>query len=458
MLAPSMQPKWKIDTYYIPLSDGIYLRGNNNRLILKGKSLYSLLERLIPNLDGNASLEEITAGLDVNRKRMLTKLLEKLLAHDFLSDASQDQQHTLCPLELETYALNIAFIESFQVSAASRFEDFRNKRLLLIGSGPCFTALVQACLQSGVKKISAIITSENATEASSRQELLHVFANDTFEQTMDFIDAPSWNNEAEVGNTIQTYDAILHISKKPLLARSQLLNRLCLEQRKVFIQAILVADRVWLGPLVCPETGGCWECAWRRLQATLTDFSAQSLHYEFQDHFLSTDSESLAGPGATIVANQLIFTLFQYFTRTNSSEVVGKLSAFDPTTLLSENHTFLPHPHCLACQRSIVPTAVQFLEQIQWLQRQEPEDPDMLLDKVAGCIDEKLGLFAAPNNRNFVQVPLAVYKVPISHPARRHSSEGSDIVAVGVDTRDAQRQAVQKACMYYAASLVDQRR
>src|SRR5260370_33715673 len=103
------------------------------------------------------------------------------------------------------------------------------------------------------------------------------------EQTVQWIEASHWDDEAEVLNTIQVYDAILHISDRPMLARAQLLNRLCIEQQKTFIQAIVVDDHAWIGPLVSPETRGCWECAWRRLQSNLTNLSEQLLHYEFRD-------------------------------------------------------------------------------------------------------------------------------------------------------------------------------
>src|SRR5882762_3188487 len=110
MLAQNIRPKFNADTCYILVSDGVYLRSNHSGLILKGKSLYCLLEHLVPNLNGNYTLEEITEGLDADRKRMVTNLIEKLLAHHFLKDASQDQLHTLRPTELETYSSDITFI------------------------------------------------------------------------------------------------------------------------------------------------------------------------------------------------------------------------------------------------------------------------------------------------------------------------------------------------------------
>lgn len=459
MIAQSMRPKWKADTYYIPMSDGIYLRGNNSRLVLKGKSLYPLLKHLVPNLNGNITLEEITGGLDADRKRMVTNLLEKLFTHQFLQDTSQEHPHTLGPLELETYASDIAFIEAFQTSAAYRFERFRNKHLLLIGSGLSLTSLVQAGIQCGVRKISVIVTPEDGADADFRQNIRDLLANTASEEDTHLIDTPSWNNEAEVRDTIQAYDAILHVAEHPMLARAQLLNRLCIEQQKTCIQAILVDDHAWIGPLVCPETGGCWECAWRRLQANLADLSDRLSLYKFHDQLLASRSRSLSAPGATIIANRLIFELFHYFTQTSPTETAGKLVALDLATLLSESHAFLPHPHCLASQHPVAPTASQFLEQVQRLQHQEPVDPDMFLANLAACVDERLGLFTALDTSNFVQAPLAVYNVDLSNPMlKERQVEPLSVTAVSTDTRGAGMRAAQKACEHYAAELVDQRR
>lgn len=460
MLTQSTRPKCKADTHYVPTPDGVYLRGNNNRLVLKGKSLYSLLARLMPNLTGNITLEELTAGLDADRKRMVTNLLEKLFAHQFLQDAEQDQPHTLRPLELETYASNIAFIESLQASAAYRFECFRNKRFLLIGSGPGLSALVQTGLQCGARKIGALVTPENETTAGeTRQDVLDLFADAGSEENARLLDALSWENEAEVRATIQAYDAVLHIAGEPALARARLLNRLCIEQQKVCIQAVTVDGSAWIGPLVQPEANGCWECAWRRLQANLTDLASQFPRYAFHDRPLVSGERALTMAGATIVASRLVFELFQYLTQTGPTETVGKLSAIDLATLLSESHTFLPHPHCLACQHPVAPTASQFLARVRDLWKRSSIDANSFLEDFVACGDDRLGLFRSVDMGNLVQAPLAVYRIHLSNPLPEACQAGSSsVVAVNVDTREASIRAAQKACERYAASFVDQRR
>lgn len=459
MLAQSMRPAWKADTYSLPMPDGVYLRGNNNRLFLKGKSLYPLLEHLVPYLTGDVTLAEITEGLDADRKRMVTNLVEKLFAHQFLNDRSQDQPHTPGSLDLETHASDIAFIESFQTSAASRFERFRNERLLIIGSWPSCTALALASLQSGLRKIGVIATSENEMNAPFHQDMLDLFTHYASDGDAHIIDRLSWDNEAEVRQTIQAYDAILHIAEQSALARAQLLNKLCVEQQKTGIQAVLVDDQAWIGPLVSPETGGCWECAWRRLQANQADLKNRLSHSAYSNQPSVSNSRPLTKPGATIIANRLLFELFQHCAQINAKERAGKVSELNLETCLSESHTFLPHPHCLACQHPVTQTASQFLEQVQRLQQQSPIDANIFLESFTGCVDEKLGLFTAVENGHLVQIPLAVYQAHLSNPMLwDHQPAPLHIVAVSTDTREARMRAAQKACERYAANFMDQRR
>lgn len=460
MLAQHIRPKFKAGIYAIPLPNGVYLRGNNSHLMLKGKSLYLLLEHLIPHLNGNATLEELTGGLEAEKKSMLVNVLEKLFAHQFLIDSSQNQSHTLLPEEVGAYAPNIAFIESFQASAAYQFEAFRNKRYLIIGSGSSFTSLVQASLQCGVRQIDAIIMPENEKDARSCQDILDACVRSDSAQTVQLVHIPSWQNEADVRNTLQSYDAVLHISERPMLARTQLLNRLCVEQQKIFIQAMIVGEHAWIGPLVCPEIAGCWECAWRRWQINTADRSEQLSHDEFSDQPQASGSQFFSTSKITLLANQLIFALFKYFTHTGSPETAGQVSVLDLETGLSKTHTFLPHPCCLACQHPVIPTAAQFLEHIQQLQHGDSIDPDTFLMRLADCaVDAELGIFTMLGNDHFVQMPLAVYEAKLSNPTfRQGQPETLTAVAASIDARDARLGASQKACAMYAANLVDHRR
>lgn len=445
MLTQSTRPKWQADTYVIPLSDGVYLRGNCRHLILKGKSLSPLLERLVPHLTGSITLAEITAGLDAERAGMVTRLLEKLFAHQFLRDASQAQCYTLSPDEREKYAPDLAFLESLQTSALAHFERFQSKRLLLIGSPSACAALVQASLRRGVREVGVLLSGESEEDAQScsrrgedaplaHAHLLHV---------------PSWKNEDEVREILRDYDAVLHVAGQLTFARTHLFNKLCLASQQVCMQAVIVDGTAWMGPLVCPETDACWECAWRRLSTNSPALANQSAIPLARD-------TSLTASAATLIANRLLFVLFQYFTGAASPETFSQVSALDLTTFLSEQHTFLPHPACLACQHPVPRTAPEFLDQVRHLQQEKPLDPAALLENFAACVDERSGLFTAFENDQFVQVPLAVYEVRGNVPGEQQSAPLS-VVAAGIDTREASLRAAHKACELYAAACMERR-
>ncbi|GCE22393.1 TOMM precursor leader peptide-binding protein [Dictyobacter kobayashii] len=448
-----MQPKFKSETCYIPIRSGIYLRNNHGGLWLKGESLHRLLEHLVPTLDGHATLEEITDGLDISRKKMITNLIEKLSAHRFLQDVSQDQTRDLSPLELETYSSDLAFIESFQNSAAHRFEHFRNQRLLIIGSGLCFSSLIHASLQRGIKVIGAIMAQANNAEAG--QQALF-YTNDP-EQTVQLLTVRSWDDEIELRDIMQTYDTILLISDRPLLAR--LLNRLCVRQKKIFIPAIMINNHAWVGPLVHPKIEACWECAWRRLQSNLASRSGELPHYEFSEQTLTDPNLSLTRSAASIIANRLVFEVFKYFTHIGYPQTSGQLIDIDLATFQSKSHSFLSHHHCLTDQHPILPTAQQFLEQVEHLQHRSPINTEAFLDAIARYTDEKLGLFTSPDAEDFVQVPLGVYRVQITNPMLiAGPQEPLAVVAASINTTSARLRACQEACEYYMAEVVDQRR
>jgi hypothetical protein len=489
-----MRPKLTANTLFTLVPDGIYLRNNRASFSLKGKNLDHFLE-LLPSLDGHSTLEEITQELTTDKKNLVTKFLEALLRSGFLKDTSLDQPHTLTQAELATYSSNITFIDSFQTAAASRLASFRNKQLLIIGSGLSFTALVQASLHCGIKQVNIIRTSECGTVADSQPDLGNFSYHDPAQQVQSMA-SPRWDNESDVLNTIQTCDALLHISDRPMLARAQMLNRLCIEQKKTFIQAIVVDDHAWIGPLVSTETGSCWECAWRRLQSHLVTDPEYHYYSPFRDHTTSASSPFLVLSTVIMAANWLIFELFKHFTQAGPLESAGSLIDIHPlqyppadreneenltsplaspdrdnsssmipdasnrsVPVLCEHHAFLPHPHCHACQHPVVPTAEQFLNQIQQLQCQAPLDPATFSKNMAHLVDQRLGLFTTLGTDDFVQVPLAVYKVGLSNPMLlTQLSNPLEVIGVGLDRSSARVHACQRASEHYAASLVDQRR
>src|SRR5436190_11192201 len=218
----TMQPKLKGDTFFIPVPDGIYFRNNQGSLKIKGKVVYRWIESLAPYLNGEHTLAKITAGLDSEKQAMVTDLVNTLLTNGFLKDLSQDLPHHLSPTERETYAAEIAFIDSFCDSAAARFERLREHQVLLIGSGLTLTGLVHASLKSGLRQVAVITTPECETNTRRHQEYLDLFHKGDPRQTLTEIDAPGDNEHAAWVAVLQPFDTIIHVSDQPMLARASM--------------------------------------------------------------------------------------------------------------------------------------------------------------------------------------------------------------------------------------------
>lgn len=454
-----MRPKLQADVIYIQAADGVYLRKNKGSLKLKGKSAYRLLESLVPYLTGHYSLEEITQGLDSERKAMVTRLIETLLTNQFAKDAEQDQPHQLSEQELATYASEITFIDSFQTSAASRFENFRKKQLLIIGSGLSLTCLVQAALHCGIKQVNVMMTPECEAISVPYPDTLNLFTKNDPQQTVHLLSLPSYEDESDILQAIQGYDVVLHISDRPMLARARLLNKVCFEQKKTLIQAILVEDQAWIGPLVGLKNDACWECAWRRLQSHRVNNTEQLQQYAFGDKAAVPVSRFHVVSTAMLVANRLLFELFKYLTQAGPVTLDGNMVEIDLTTLVARPHAFLPYPHCQTCQHPVAPDRDEFLAEIHRKQQREPMDLANFSKDAVRCIDNELGLVEMIGEDDFVQAPLAISQVTLPAPMlQEQSGHAVKITCAGMDLHSARMQAIQRACENYAVHLFDDRR
>ncbi|TMC15252.1 MAG: TOMM precursor leader peptide-binding protein [Chloroflexi bacterium] len=455
----AMQPKLKGDTLFVPVDDGVYFRNNRGSLKIKGKVIYHWVESLAPYLNGGHTLAEITAGLDSEKQTMVTELVNILTAQGFVRDISQDLPHTLSPTEQETYAAELAFIDSYCNSAASRFERFRAHQVLLIGSGLTLSGLVHASLKGGLRQITVMTTPECETDTRRHHEYLDRFHQGDPRQTLTVIGAPRWENEAEVLATLQPFNTIISVSDRPMLARASLLNRLCVMQKKNLLQAVLVDDHAWIGPLVRPDVEACWECAWRRLQGNLSRIHQQFPVYAFANQTTAPLSRFLAGPTAAFVANLLSFEVFKYLTEAGPIETSGHVIEFDLETLRMLKHPFMPHPLCGTCPHPTPRTEVQFLETIQQLEQGAPVDQDLFSKRVAPCFETRLGLFRAIDEGDILQLPVSVSQVIVSNPVpQEYPHNLPALLGCGARFGTARKQGAKLACEVYAASAVDRRR
>ena len=79
----------------------------------------------------------------------------------------------------------------------------------------------------------------------------------------------------------------LYVSQDGNVNELRDLNLVCKEERKSFIPAICLEQVGLSGPLVHPESDGCWESAWRRIhQSALQEKGSYKLSLQQRDPFL----------------------------------------------------------------------------------------------------------------------------------------------------------------------------
>ena len=450
-----MKPRLRSDTLYLPGPEGVYLLSNRGTLTLHGRSAYEWLDRLAPYLDGTHSLQELTSGLSSDRCDTVVGLVTALADKGFIKDVTEDRPHTLTAEEERAWASEIAFIDYWCDSAAHRFQRFRDSRVLTIGAGDTLTALVHANLFSGLKRVDAMTTAEcpvdggpstelggSASLRDPRQSLFIEQAGDRFERS----DA--------VASAIAPFDAVVHVSDRPMPGRVRRLNRACLAQGKLFVQAIVVDGVAWIGPITGADgIAPCWECAWRRLLG----------HRQVQDGFTDQPgapvSEFLAGATPAVVANQLSFEVFKHLTGAAPPQTGGSLVRLDLATLDSTSHSVSAHPGCGAHGAVVPVSRSAALERMRHLVGSGDLDDEVFSRRAATCFDTRTGLFGMIDEHDFAQVPLKVSTVSVSDPSPVRRAGGLPVVAAAAtDLETARLRATRRACEVYAVSAVDPRR
>lgn len=327
-LSPAARLKVKEDTFFIPVpNDSVYFRNNVGSFRMEGGMIDRWIEKLIPMFSGEHTLADLTNGLSHAHREQVYEIANVLYQKGFVRDVSKDRPHHLSEEIVQKYASQIAFLESFGDSGAYRFQRYRETDILAVGKGPFFVSLISALLESGLPKIHMLITDSAVTN----RERLEVLADQARladsdvalkEITMQQEGANGWRD------VVQPFQAILYISEDEDVEEFRLLHAVCRAERKLLLPAMCVHQTGMAGPVVHPDSEGCWESAWRRVHQAAV----------LKDPELHTPS-STAG---AMLANVVVFELF----KTMTGEAAQRNSFFllNLETLEGGWHSFWPHP------------------------------------------------------------------------------------------------------------------
>ncbi|MEH7237385.1 putative thiazole-containing bacteriocin maturation protein [Bacillus sp. JJ1562] len=425
-LIPSMRLKVKRDTFFLPYANsGVYFRNNTSSFSMEGNTIDKWVEKLIPMFNGEYTLENLTEGLPGPYRERVYEIAEALYRNGFVQDVSQDLPHQLPSYITKKYASQIEFLENFGDSGAYRFQAYRQSKVLAVGSGPFLVSLVSALLESGLPKFHVLITDQVSTNRKRLSEhVVHAHQTDP-EVMVNELTLQKDEMMSSWREIVQEFHFILYVSQEGDVEELRALNEICTKEKKGFLPAICLEHVGMAGPLVRPESRGCWESAWRRIHES-------ALHNEQP---LSNFSQ-IAG---AMLANVIVFELFKEITRrTESEKEDNQFFLLNLDTLEGNWHTFIPHP---------LVTGFAEAKRIQDLDLRNKEgeganDVEKLFLFFNHLTSPETGILHTWEEGDLKQLPLSLCRVQAANPL----SDGPakllpEIVCAGLTHVEARREA-----------------
>jgi putative thiazole-containing bacteriocin maturation protein len=395
-LNASTRLKVNRDTFFIPdKNDSVYFRNNISSFQMEGSTIFQWIEKLIPMFNGEHSLGELTDGLPVQYRDRVYEIGEILYKNGFVRDVSKDHPHQLTESVLKNYGTQIEFLNSFGESGAYRFQMYRQANVLAIGSGAILVSLVSALLESGLAKFHLFITDIEKTNKKRINESIKNARKQDVEVEVKLIkrNRKSWEK------IVESYDSIVYVTEKNQVEEIRTINKICKEEKKNFIPALCVQQIALAGPLVSPDSEGCFESAWR------------SIH---QNELVNKDKlQPFSSVASAMLANVVVFELFKEVTKTNQSEKMNQFFLINQETLEGNWHTFLPHPFVTDGVK--VEIIQDFDQRVEQSSAKSGEQSNLFL-YLGELTSETSGIFHIWDEGDLKQLPLAQCRIQVVNP------------------------------------------
>ena len=437
-LNPSMRLKVKRDTFFLPDSNsGVYFRNNLSSFRMEGSTIDQWVEKLIPMFNGEYTLGDLTDGLPGPHRDRVYEIAEVLYRNGFVRDVSQDRPHQLADQVLKKYASQIEFLESFDDSGAYRFQSYRQAKVLAIGSGPFFVSLTSSLIESGLPKFHVLITDSVPTNRLRIEELVEHARKTDSEIAVEEVTlregVSSWRE------IVQSFDSILYVSQEGDVEELRALHKICREEKKLLLPAICLHNVGLAGPLVHPDSDGCFESAWRSIHHTVFDHDEQ-LH-------------NVTSTAGALLANIIVFELFKKVTSvTDESTQRNQIYMLDLDTLEGNWHSFMPHP--LVTGRTTAKWAQDVNNKIK--QSSSSGEPSGLLLYFSQLTSAESGVFHILEEEDLKQLPLAQCRVQSVDPLSEGPAELlPSIVCSELTHEKARKEAGLSGIEAYVSRMLD---
>ncbi|WP_078427655.1 putative thiazole-containing bacteriocin maturation protein [Alkalihalobacterium alkalinitrilicum] len=437
----SARLKVKRDTFYLPDQEGgVYFRNNESSFRIKGNTIYLWIETLMPMFNGEQTLGELTKGLTIPYKKRVYEIGETLYKNGFVRDVSQDRPHQLNRTVLEKYSSQIEFIENFGDSGAYHFQEYRQAKVLAVGAGSILVSLVSALIESGLPKLHFMVTDSIPTNRTRIYELVENAQKTDSEIEVMEVSFEKGKQKSFWEQVVQDYDGVLYVSQNGNINELRELNSVCKEERKVFLPAICLEQVGLSGPVVHPDSDGCWESAWRRLHQAAVHADRQPTNFSYTT--------------GSILANVLVFEFFKKAVGIAGSTQSNQIYLLNFETLEGNWLSFITHPLVTSTTKTTMLIEDLNLRIKQQLNR--ITSTSNLLEYFSRLTSEEIGILHLWEESNLPQLPLAQCYVQAVNPLTYGPAELLEkVVCAGFTHEEAKRHAGLTGIEMYVTQLID---
>ena len=173
--------------YYAETTEGAHILSHEGEFALTGRSVYRLLDRLAPALDGRYTLAELTTQLSPDHRSMVRDLVTALIERRVITDTEP---------------------------ASAALSEYQNIPTLVLGTGELGAAVAAAAARSGLRDVHVVTTSEETDQA--------------------------------IESLLEGIQLVLHATDYAVIRRARLLDRLCAGRDIRLAQAIVISGHAWM--------------------------------------------------------------------------------------------------------------------------------------------------------------------------------------------------------------------
>lgn len=285
----------------------------------------------------------------------------------------------------------------FMPSGAAAFDEYRNRTTLVLAGQPWRESIVTAAGRAGLLDI----------------------------RVAGVVD--------DVDDRLDDVDLVLHAFDGAGAEGALALDQMCAERGIRAAYVMHDGGRAWIGHSAPDERGG-WSSGWLRLRAHGTE---------------PADAEPPSAFATTVVAAQLVRG-----TTAPAQAMADRLTVVDLSSGGSETVAFLPHPFT---RRSVRTSRSDGLTRLAELRHGRRLTDEEFSKRAVACRGDRLGVFTAPTERDFTQIPLQVCEVDVSDPAGLRGGTAR-VTGAGIDFSAARHSAAMRALARYAWGMLDPRR